>query len=73
MQRAFAEWAAMRLDWAQQQAAARAKILSDRYPLVKDDFEIEEVSIPAISPFNLITLICKGSSYLEVMAVRLRA
>ena len=43
MQRAFAEWLAMRADWAAQQAAAKAKILADRYPDVKDEFQVEEV------------------------------
>ena len=55
MQRAFAEWVAMRADWAAQQAAARAKILSDRYPNVKDEFEVEEVRLlkPCAALFRL--------------------
>ena len=43
MQRSFAEYLAERSDWAATQAAAKAKILSDRYPGVVDDFTIEEV------------------------------
>ena len=43
MQRAFAEYLATRSDWAATQAAAKAKILGDRYPGVVDDFTTEEV------------------------------
>ena len=43
MQRSFAEYLATRADWAATQAAAKAKILADRYPGVVDDFTIEEV------------------------------
>jgi len=43
MQRSFAEYLSERSDWAATQAAAKAKILGDRYPGVVDDFTIEEV------------------------------
>ena len=43
MQRSFAEYLSERSDWAATQAAAKAKILSDRYPGVVDDFTVEEV------------------------------
>ncbi len=43
MQRSFAEYLSERSDWSATQAAAKAKILGDRYPGVVDDFTIEEV------------------------------
>jgi hypothetical protein len=42
MQRSFAEYLLTRGDWAATQAAAKAKILADRYPGVVDDFTTEE-------------------------------
>ena len=52
MQRSFAEYLAERADWAATRAAAKAKILADRYPGVVDDFTIEEVRSPR-SPARL--------------------
>ena len=54
MQRSFAEWAAGRTEWAAQQAAAKAKILHDRYPAVSDDFDIEEVRPCACPGFKAV-------------------